>query len=150
MKKYKQETWIGLFMIIGLASVVYLAVQLGNVSLFGTNTYPLKADFTTVGALRSGNSVTLMGIDIGQVTGMSIDEDRRLAIVHFRVEKNITIYSDAIASIKTRGLIGDNYLSIDPGGAGDQLKPGGTITETVPPVNLNDVIGKFAFGSVKK
>jgi phospholipid/cholesterol/gamma-HCH transport system substrate-binding protein len=62
----------------------------------------------------------------------------------------VTIYDDAIASIKTEGLIGDRYVSIDPGGGGDVLKAGGIIIETQPPVDINELIGKYAFGEVKK
>ena len=71
-------------------------------------------------------------------------------MVEIRIQEGIKIYDDAIASIKTEGLIGDQYLSIDPGGGGAPLAPGGTITETQPAVDIADLIGKYAFGEVKK
>ena len=79
-----------------------------------------------------------------------MDQKNQKAVVEIRIRKDIKIYDDAIASIKTEGLIGDMYLSIDPGGAGTLLEPGGTITETQPAVDIVDLIGKYAFGDVKK
>lgn len=148
MKKYANETWVGLFMTIGLICVGYLALELGHLSLFGSDSYPLTARFSRISEIHAGSPVTMMGIDIGQVAAVSIDQKQRQAVVRFRVRNGIEIYSDAIASIKTQGLIGEKYLDIDAGGAGDLLKPGGTITDTVPPLDLTDLIGKYAFGSV--
>jgi phospholipid/cholesterol/gamma-HCH transport system substrate-binding protein len=79
-----------------------------------------------------------------------MDQKEQKAIVEVRVRKGIQVYDDAIASIKTEGLIGDKYLSIDPGGGGTLLGPGGTITETQPAVEFIDLLGKYAFGEIKK
>lgn len=148
MKKYAKESWVGLFMTIGLLCIIYLAFRLGDVSIFGSDSYPLQARFTNVGSLREGNPVTMMGIDIGRVTGVHIDQERHQAVVDFRVEKTIDIYEDAIASIRTQGLIGQQYMAIDPGGLGEPLKAGDTIVDTEAPVNINELISKYAFGSV--
>jgi len=149
MKPSARESLVGLFMTVGLACVVYLAVQLGDVSLFGDDTYPLEARFSRVATLRAGKPVTMMGIDIGRVTGVHIDQERGQAVVAFRVDKHIAIYSDAIASIKTRGLIGEKYLEIDAGGAGERLEAGEAIFNTEAPVDLNEVISRYAFGSME-
>ena len=79
-----------------------------------------------------------------------MDQEEQMVIVEFKIKNGIKVYDDAIASIKTAGLIGDKYVSIDPGGGGDLLKPGDTITETEAPVNISDLIGKYAFGDVEK
>jgi phospholipid/cholesterol/gamma-HCH transport system substrate-binding protein len=150
MKKYSKETAVGIFMFVGLVCVVYMAVKLGDVSLFGDNTYLIKARFTSVSGLRVGNPVDMLGLQIGRVTGFSMDQKSQMAVVDMRVNKGIQIYDDAIASIKTEGLIGDKYVDIDAGGGGELLKPGDVIAETVPPVDIGDVIGNFAFGSVQK
>ena len=71
-------------------------------------------------------------------------------MVELRVRKDIEVYDDARATIKTSGLIGDKFVNIDPGGGGDILKPGGTIIETSSPVDLEDLIGKYVFGDVSK
>jgi phospholipid/cholesterol/gamma-HCH transport system substrate-binding protein len=150
MKKYSKETVVGLFMLVGLICVAYMAVKLGNVSIFGDDTYKLYARFDKVNGLRVGNPVDMLGLEVGRVSGLTIDQDRQRAVVAMKIKKGIKIYDDAIASIKTEGLIGDKYVDIDAGGGGDLLKPGGAITETVAPVDLGDLIGKYAFGSVEK
>ncbi len=149
MKKYAMETTVGLFIVIGLLCIAYMTVKLGHVSL-GENTYPLYAKFTTVSGLRVGSSVDMLGIEVGGVERITMDQKDQMAVVEIKIQKGIRVYGDAIASIKTEGLIGDKYLSISPGGAEEVLKPGGTITETQAPVDLVDLIGKYAFGEVKK
>lgn len=150
MKKFALETTVGIFVVIGLLGVAYMTVKLGHVSLLGEKTYPLYAPFTTVSGLRVGSPVDMLGIEVGRVERISMDQKNQKAIVEIRIQNGIQVYDDAIASIKTEGLIGDKYLSLDPGGGGTLLGPGGTITETQPAVDVVDLIGKYIFGSVKK
>ena len=150
MKKYSKETVVGLFMLAGLICVAYMAVKLGNVSIFGDDTYTLYARFDKVTGLHIGNPVDMLGLEVGRVSGLTIDQEKQRAVVAMKIKKGIKVYDDAIAAIKTQGLIGDKYVSIDAGGGGDLLKPGGTIIDTVAPVDLGDIIGKYAFGSVEK
>ena len=150
MQKYAHETVVGIFVVIGLACVGYMTVKLGNISLFGGNSYILYARFNSVSGLRVGNPVDMLGIEIGKVEGFKLDQNDLLAVVELKIKRGTKIYGDAIASIKTAGLIGDRYVSIDPGGAGNLLKPGDTITETESPVDIGDLISKYAFGDVKK
>jgi phospholipid/cholesterol/gamma-HCH transport system substrate-binding protein len=150
MKKYRQETLAGIFVVIGLLCVGYMAVKLGKVSLFGDNAYILYARFTSVSGLRVGNPVEMFGLQVGQVEDLKMDQKDQLALVELKIKKGIRIYGDANAAIKTAGLIGDRYVSIDPGGAAPPLKSGGTITQTEPPVDIGDLIGKYMFGGVKK
>lgn len=150
MKKYTNETVAGMFVLIGLICVGYLTAKLGNVSLFGDGDYILYARFSTVSGLRVGNPVEMLGLEIGQVAGFKMDQQNQQAIAEMKIKKSIKIYDDAIASIKTAGLIGDKYVSIDPGGGGELLENGGMITETEAPVDIGDLISKYAFGDVKK
>jgi phospholipid/cholesterol/gamma-HCH transport system substrate-binding protein len=149
MKKYAMETTVGIFVVIGLLCIGYMTVKLGHVTFLSDKSYPLFARFTSVSGLRAGNPVDMFGIDIGRVENLTMDQEGQKAVVEIRIRNGIKIYDDAIASIKTEGLIGDKYLSIDPGGAGALLKPGGSITETQPAVDILDLIGKTAFGTVK-
>ena len=144
------ETTVGIFLVFGLLCIGYMTVKLGHVSLLGDNTYSLFARFTTVSGLRVGSPVNMLGIEVGRVGRLTMDQKDQKAVVEIRIQKDIKIYDDAIASIKTEGLIGDMFLSIGPGGAGKLLGPGGTITETQPAVDMVDLIGKYAFGEVKK
>ena len=150
MKKYATETTVGIFLVFGLLCVGYMTVKLGHVSLLGDNAYSLFARFTTVSGLRAGSPVEMLGIEVGRVGRLTIDQKDQKVVVEMRIQKDIKVYDDAIASIKTEGLIGDMFLSIDPGGAGKLLGPGGTIIETQPAVDIVDLIGKYAFGDVRK
>ena len=150
MKKYAMETTVGVFFFVGLLLIGVMTVKLGHVSIFGEKTYPLSAGFTSVTGLRVGSPVYMFGIEVGRVERLTMDQTNRKAAVELQIKQGIKVYDDAIATIKTEGLIGDKYLRIDPGGAGELLKPGGTITETQPDLDIGDLIGKYAFGDVKK
>jgi len=110
----------------------------------------LTARFSKVTGLRSGSLVNMLGLEIGRVGKLSIDQDKQQAVVELRIQKGIKIYDDAIASIKTEGIIGDRYVSIDAGGGGPLLKAGDAISETEAPADLMDLVSKYAFGDVKK
>jgi phospholipid/cholesterol/gamma-HCH transport system substrate-binding protein len=115
MKKYTMETTVGIFLVFGLLCVGYMTVKLGHVSLFGDDTYPLVARFSSVTGLRAGSIVYITGIEVGRVENLAMDQQNQKAVVEMRIRNGIKIYDDAIASIKTEGLIGDMHLSIDPG-----------------------------------
>lgn len=149
MKKNVQEIIAGLFVLTGLALIIYMSIQLGNVDFFKSDHYLLYAKFPTVNGLRVGNPVEMHGIQIGEVASFSLDQENQMAVTGLKIKKGIKIFADAIASIKTAGLIGDRFVSIDPGGAEDLLDQGGYIVDTESPVDIGDLIGKFAFGSIK-
>ena len=150
MKKYRYETVAGIFVLIGLVCVGYLTVKLGRVKLLDHGSYPLFARFSSVSGLRAGNPVEMLGIEIGEVASFRLDQDKQVVMVEFKIKEGIKVYEDAIASIKTSGLIGDRYVSLDAGGSGSILNPGGVITQTESPPDLSDLIGKYAFGDVGK
>jgi phospholipid/cholesterol/gamma-HCH transport system substrate-binding protein len=150
MKKYKMEATVGVFVLVGMLCVGYLAVKLGNVGFIGEDSYPIYARFTSVSGLRTGNSVEMLGIEVGRVGRLSMDQEEQVAVVELEIKKGVIIYDDAIASIKTTGLIGDKYIQLDPGGAGEALKEGDTITETEPSIDIGELIGKYAFGEVSE
>jgi phospholipid/cholesterol/gamma-HCH transport system substrate-binding protein len=148
VKKNVYESIAGMFVFAGLIVLVYMTVNLGDISLFDDNTMILKARFNTVTGLRVGNPIEMYGIEIGHVGTLTIDKDVQMAVVILNIQNNAEIYSDAIASIKTAGLIGDKFISIDPGGSGNRLGHNDVIINTESPVDINDLIGKYAFGSV--
>ncbi len=150
MKKYHHETVAGLFVLVGLICVGYLTVKLGNVHFWGSDSYSLYARFNSVSGLRIGNSIEMLGLEIGEIVGFTLDQEKSMVVAELKIRKPIKVYDDAMASIKTAGLIGDKYVSIDPGGAGELLKPGGTITQTESPLDLGELIGKYAFGDIEK
>ncbi|HPL40267.1 MAG TPA: outer membrane lipid asymmetry maintenance protein MlaD [Syntrophorhabdaceae bacterium] len=150
MKKYTMETTVGIFVVIGLICVGYMTVKLGKVSFFKSDTYTIYARFASVSALRVGGTVEVYGIAVGSVKSLGIDSDRQMALVGMSIKKDVNIYDDASASIKTSGLIGDKLVKIDPGGSGEPIRPGGIITQTSVPADIEDLIGKYAFGDAKK
>ena len=150
MKKYAHETVVGVFVVLGLAAVGYMAVKLGEISFLGDDSYPLYAEFSSVSGLRLGNPVEIFGLEVGRVTGFRMDLDNQAVVVELRVKKGIKVHDDAIAAIKTAGLIGDRYVSIDPGGADEVLNPGDTIMDTQSPTDIGELIGKYAFGQMKE
>jgi phospholipid/cholesterol/gamma-HCH transport system substrate-binding protein len=150
MRKYSTESIVGIFVVIGLLCVAYMTVKLGKVSWFGEDSYPLYARFASVSGLRVGSPVEINGIQVGRVEHMSIDTGRQMALVELRVEKGVKVYDDASASIKTSGLIGDKFIKIDPGGGGDILKPGSTVSETTSAIDIEGIVSKYIFGDVNK
>ena len=148
MKKYSKETVVGIFVVIGLVCIGYMTIKLGNVGFFGDSTYSLHANFNTVTGLREGNPVNMLGLEIGRVHKFTMDQENQVVNVHFKINKGIEIFDDAIASIKTEGLIGDKYVAVDPGGGGDLLANGDTITDTNSPTDIMDLVSKYAFGDV--
>jgi phospholipid/cholesterol/gamma-HCH transport system substrate-binding protein len=149
MKKYSKETVVGIFVVIGLLCITYMAVNLGNVGFIGENAYSLYGKFNTVTGLREGNPVNMLGLEVGRVQKFTMDQENQQVVVEFKIDKGIEVYDDAIASIKTEGLIGDKFVAIDPGGGGDVLADGDTITDTNSPTDIMDLISKYAFGDVK-
>ena len=150
MKKYSAETIVGIFVVIGLIGVGYMTIKLGKVSLFGDDYYSLYARFSTVSGLKKDSPVEVHGIEVGRVEKMTLDTEKQTAVLELKVQKGLTIYDDATASIKTAGLIGDKFVNIDPGGGGEALKAGAYITETNSPTDMEELISKYAFGDVTK
>jgi phospholipid/cholesterol/gamma-HCH transport system substrate-binding protein len=147
MKKYTQETVVGIFVVIGLFAIAYMTVKLGNVGFIGEQSYSLYAKYTSVSGLRVGSPVNMLGLEIGRVESFEMDQENQVAIVELKINNGIEVYDDAIASIKTEGLIGDKFVSIDAGG-GDLLANGDIIADTESPTDIMDLVSKYAFGDV--
>ena len=149
MRKIPAETVVGIFVVIGLLAVGYMTLKLGKLDLIGGKYYDLKAHFSSISGLKQGAPVEMLGLQIGQVKGFTMDQEDQVAIVIMKIRREIKIYQDAIAAIKTSGLIGDKYINIDAGGAEDLLAPGATIRDTVPPVDIEELVSRFVFGKVE-
>ena len=149
MRKYKMETGVGVFMLIGILCVGYLTVRLGEFDLLGSGTYPLNARFTSAAGLNRGSDVEMSGVRIGKVESISLHPTDLVAIVTLRIDNGVPIFDDSVASIKTRGLIGEKFVEIAPGSSDFELGPGGTIVDTIPPLDIETLIGRFAFGNVE-
>jgi len=133
-------------MLVGLAAISYLAIMLGDISVFGGDRYQLIAKFTSSSGLREGAYVEAGGVRVGSVDTIRFDTDDYLAIVTLEIDNYVKIHEDAIASVRTAGIIGDKFVKITPGG-GEYLEPGGEIYETEPSINLEELISKYIFES---
>ncbi len=149
MKKGSIETAVGIFMIIGIACVGYLTIKLGQMELIGGNYYPVFASFQSVSGLKTGAQVEMAGVPIGRVESITLDHERQEARVGLEIEKGVELSEDILASVKTSGLIGDKYIMLTPGSGMAMLEPGGTITETESAIDIESLISKYVFGSVK-
>ena len=149
MKNRSVEMAVGLFVLAGLLCAAYLTVKLGKLEVLGGDTYEVKARFIDVTGLKDGANVELAGVRVGRVESIDLSPDKH-AIVSLKIQNGVALTDDAIVSVKTSGLIGDKYLKITPGGAGEPVKPGGLLTETESSVDIQDLIGKYVFGGVKE
>lgn len=143
----KLEFVVGVFVLVGILCLGYLAIKLGKLELVGGDYYELTADFSSSSGLKKGASVEIAGVAVGRVKSIDLKEDQ--AQVVLAIEDGITVYNDAIASIKTRGIIGEKFMGLSPGGAGEPLSKGGTIVDTESGIDLEQVISQFIHGNVE-
>lgn len=146
MTQTRTEIIVGLFVLVGMACLGYLAIKLGKLEVLGSNGYPLYADFSSVAGLKIGDSVEIAGVKIGRVEAMGLADDR--ARLQLRIQDNVKLQEDAIASVRARGLIGDKFILITPGASDKLIPPGGKIRETDSPPDLPDLIGKIVGGDL--
>lgn len=148
MKKYTAETYVGIFVFIGILCLGYLTIKLGNLEILGNDYYSLKARFSSASGLKQGSSVEMAGVQVGNVEAIRFDTDLEVAIVELKIHKDIELTEDSIASIKTSGLIGDKYIKLTSGGSEDILKAGDRIMETESAIDLEELISKYVFGKL--
>ena len=142
----RMELGVGLFMVAGIAALAYLSVNLGRVDILGQRGYVVYADFPSVGGLKSGASVEIAGVSVGRVQSIGLNDYQ--ARVALQIDTNVKLQTDAIVSIKTKGLIGEKFVLISPGGSDKVVAPGGRLTEVEAPVDIEELISKYVFGKV--
>ena len=150
MKQSSVELGVGVFALVGIICVGYLTIRLGEIEVLGDKTYMLNARFKSVTGLKAGAQVEIAGVPVGQVDSITLDSKDQVAMVRLKVKEAIVLGDDVIASVKTAGLLGDKYILLSPGGSDKILKPGDMIIETEPVLDIEGLIGKFAFGKVKE
>ena len=146
MKRFDLELMVGLFIIAGIICLGYLSIKLGKMEVVGGKGYEIYAIFSNIGGLRTGSSIAIAGVDVGRVKSITLDNYQ--AHVVLDLPWSVKIQEDAIALVKTKGLIGERYIEITPGGSEKIIQPGGRIRETQPAVDLEGLISKFAFGKI--
>jgi len=146
MKKRYVEFIVGVFVLLGVVCLAHLSIRLGRQDFGKGNQYEIKALFMNVGGLRAGASVVIAGVEVGRVREVRLEDYQGLVVMGIAPE--VVLQKDSIASIRTRGLIGEKYVSISPGGSEEQLGNGGEIFETEPAVDLEKLISNFVFGKM--
>jgi phospholipid/cholesterol/gamma-HCH transport system substrate-binding protein len=140
------ELGVGLFMVVGIVALAYLSVNLGRVDIMGQRGYVVYADFPSVGGLKSGAAVEIAGVSVGRVQSIGLKDYQ--ARVTLRIDPDVKLQTDAIVSIKTKGLIGEKFVLISPGGSDKIVPAGGRLTEVEAPVDIEELISKYVFGKV--
>lgn len=146
MNHSRTDILVGIFVLAGAICLGYLAIRLGKVELFGATGYVVYADFSSVAGLKIGDPAEIAGVRVGKVESIGLADDR--ARVALRVDSNVNLQDDVIASVRARGLIGDKFVLIAPGASDKIIPPGGKIRETESPQDITDLIGKFVGGDL--
>jgi len=143
---------VGLFVLVGLMALAFLAISSGGgrLSLPEGHHLELAARFTNANGLKTGSTVAIAGVPVGEVKKISLKPDDMSAMATFEVDSSLVLDDDTVAAIHSAGLLGEKFIALKPGASGTALKPGAVIVDTQSTVDLEDLIAKFAFGSADK
>ncbi|HEY6009128.1 MAG TPA: outer membrane lipid asymmetry maintenance protein MlaD [Geobacteraceae bacterium] len=148
MKKARLETVVGIFVLIGILCLAYLSIKLGKMELLGGNYYEVYGEFDSVSGLKKGASVEIAGVEVGRVDRIVLAPKSEQARVYLRIGAGIRLSDDVIASVRTRGIIGDKFIKLAPGGSDKYLASGAKIRNTESTIDLEELIGQFIHGKV--
>jgi phospholipid/cholesterol/gamma-HCH transport system substrate-binding protein len=143
MKRNAIETVLGAVVLVVAAVFLYFAYSTSTVE--AVSGYDLNARFDRVGGLKVGADVRISGIKVGTVLSETLDPKTFLAVVHMTVEPRIALPVDTVASIASSGLLGDDFVALEPGNEDETIKPGGTISHTQAPMDIQSLIGQYIF-----
>ena len=144
MRRVDLEVVVGIFLLMGIFALGYISVRLGKMEVFGLGGYVVYADFPTVGGLKEGAAVEIAGVGVGRVQDIALVNYR--ARISLLINNGIELQEDTIASVRTKGLIGEKYVLLSPGGSDEIIAPGDKIREVEPPIDLEEMIGSLIFG----
>ncbi len=146
MKKFDLEIAVGLFIIVGIVCLGYLSIRLGKMEIVGEKGYEIYGIFSNTGGLNIGASVEIAGVIVGRVRSITLDNYQARVVLN--LPWKVKIQEDAIASVKTKGLVGEKYVEITPGASEKIIKPDGRIRETQPAIDVEELISKYVFGKI--
>lgn len=146
MNKQRIEILVGMFVLLGALGIVFLALKAANLGSFSrSDSYTLTARFDNIGGLKPRAPVRSAGVNVGRVTSISLDAKTFQGVVTLEVERGFEFPKDSSAKILTAGLLGDQYVGIEPGGDEKNLVAGDVIRQTQSAVVLENLIGQFLF-----
>ncbi len=147
MGKKGIEAMVGLFVLLGVLGLIFLALKAANLgSLGGGDTYSVQARFDNIGGLKPRAPVRTAGVTVGRVKSIALDGKSFQGVVVLDINKGYSFPKDTAAKILTSGLLGDQYVGLEPGGDDKSLAPGETIAQTQSAVVLENLIGQFLTG----
>jgi phospholipid/cholesterol/gamma-HCH transport system substrate-binding protein len=146
MEKTRLELVVGAFVLVGIVCLGYLSIKLGKLEVIGGDLYEVDAQFNTASGLKPGATVEIAGVEVGRVKSIVLKDDR--AMVKLGINQETKLYTDTIASIKTRGIIGEKFLALSPGGGGEALKAGDLIRDTESGLDLEELVSQYVHGKV--
>lgn len=148
MERSKNDLWVGLFVMIGLAALVFLALQAANLlSLNFQSTYRITAQFDNIGGLKPKAAVRSGGVVVGRVAGISFDDERYQARIDLDMDARFKFPKDSSLKILTSGLLGEQYIGVEAGAAEDNLAAGDNVTSTQSAMVLENLISQFLYNS---
>lgn len=151
MTREKTDFWVGLFVLLGIIALVFLALRAGNLSSFSfSRSYQVQANFDNLGGLKVRAPVKSSGVVVGRVSGIQFDNQMYQAVVTLDLDEHFEFPADSSASILTSGLLGEQYIGLTPGGDDKMLAQGGRIPYTQSAVVLEELISKFLYSSADK
>jgi len=151
MGNHKIDVWVGLFVLLGILSLVFLALRAGNLSSFSfAETYAVQAKFDNIGGLKVRAPVKSAGVVVGRVSEIRFDDQTYQAMVTFNIDTAFEFPSDTSASILTSGLLGEQYIGLDAGGDDLMLASGDSITLTQSAIVLERLISQFLYGTAEQ
>jgi phospholipid/cholesterol/gamma-HCH transport system substrate-binding protein len=145
MNKLNIQLVTGFFVLLGILAFTYTAVSIGGVRFGSQPGYTLHARFTSISGLQSGAIVEAAGVRIGTVSKIEFDPEAYEAIVSLRINADIPVQEDAIAAIRTQGIIGEKFVRIIPGGFDELLQDGDELYQTESAVSLEELVSKYIF-----
>jgi len=144
MGKKSIETLVGLFVLLGMLGLVFLSLKAANLASFSAgDTYTLLARFDNIGGLKARAPVRSAGVTVGRVTSITLDPQTYQGVVTLAIERHLQFPRDSSAKILTAGLLGDQYVGLEPGADEKTLAPGDAIRQTQSAVVLENLIGQF-------
>jgi phospholipid/cholesterol/gamma-HCH transport system substrate-binding protein len=146
MKKTALDFWVGLFVVLGLAALLFLALKAGNMSSMSfQRTYAVRLKFDNIGGLKPRAPVKSAGVTVGRVGSIDFDDNAYQAVVTLALDEQYKFPKDTSAKILTSGLLGEQYIGLEPGGDDKMLQAGDTISMTQSAVVLENLIGQFLY-----
>jgi len=146
MQRKSLDVWVGLFVVFGVAALMFLALKAGNSSTFSlAKTYEITAKFDNIGSLRPQAAVKASGVVVGRVAQISFDDKSYKAAVTLEMDSTYKFPKDSSAKILTAGLLGEQYVGIEAGGDENNLAQGDKIARTQSAAVLEDLINQFIY-----